>query len=245
MALELAPNDREVELAYINSLDAGKRQPQAKWQAIRYQAKYPDHETDVIPFLSSRAANNLGENSTRVQSVFHPSHSPDEDDSSNSEEEGSHGDQDSDDDNLPTDDDGFWKGNLVTETDIKEAAFFGKNDAYIIAGSDDGRALVWDKATGELVNAIDADADIVNCVQPHPFDACIATSGIENVIRLWSPTSGNENTPTKAELEDILTRNQSQMDDVAESFGGAMHNMIRLVFQAGGENQAIQECATS
>ncbi|KAF4320055.1 hypothetical protein G195_005874 [Phytophthora kernoviae 00238/432] len=167
MALELAPNDREVELAYINALDAGKRQPQAKWQAIRYQ------------------------------------------------------------------------------TDIKEAAFFGKNDAYIIAGSDDGRALVWDKATGELVNAIDADADIVNCVQPHPFDACIATSGIENVIRLWSPTSGNENTPTKAELEDILTRNQSQMDDVAESFGGAMHNMIRLVFQAGGENQAIQECATS
>ncbi|KAG7397429.1 WD and tetratricopeptide repeats protein [Phytophthora boehmeriae] len=260
LALELVPNDRDVELTYINALDAGKRHPQAKWQAIRYKAKHPDHETDVIPFLNSQASNNRG---SATRSNFRLSRSSDEDNSSDSDEEDSHGEHDSDDDNLPNDDDGFWKGNPVTDvqvncdvlrryigycnvqTDIKEAAFFGKNDAYIIAGSDDGRALVWDKATGELVNAIEADADIVNCVQPHPFDACIATSGIENVIRLWSPTSGKENTPTKAQLEDILTRNQSQMDDVAESFGGAMHNMIRLVFQAGGENQAIQECATS
>lgn len=54
---------------------------------------------------------------------------------------------------------------------------------------------------GELVNAIEADADIVNCVQPHPFDACLATSGIEHVIRLWTPTSEKETTPSEAELE--------------------------------------------
>ncbi|KAF4043756.1 WD domain G-beta repeat [Phytophthora infestans] len=261
-ALELDPNDREVELTYIKALGAGKRQRQAKWQARRYKEKYPDHEIDVTSFLNETASTDRGDRT--VDRSLRLYRSSDEDDSSDSEEEVPHSNQDNNaGEELPDDDDGFWEGDLVNstpvncdvlrryigycnvQTDIKEAAFFGKNDAYIIAGSDDGRALVWDKATGELVNAIEADADIVNCVQPHPFDACLATSGIENVIRLWSPTSGEENTPTDAELEEIVLKNQSQMDDIAISFEGAMHNMVRLVFQAGGDHQAIQECATS
>ncbi|KAH7464804.1 WD and tetratricopeptide repeats protein 1 [Phytophthora ramorum] len=261
-ALELDPNDRGVELTYIKALNAGKRQPQAKWHARRYKERYPDHEADVTSFLNGTASAIRATQS--VRRIFRPYRSSDEDESSNSEEEQPHDNQeDIVGDDLPADDDSFWEGSLVNstrvncdvlrryigycnvQTDIKEAAFFGKNDAYIIAGSDDGRALVWDKATGDLVNAIEADADIVNCVQPHPFDACLATSGIENIIRLWAPTSCKENTPTEAELEDILTRNQTQMDDVAGSFEGAMHNMVRLVFQSGEEHQAIQECATS
>ncbi|GMF52632.1 unnamed protein product [Phytophthora fragariaefolia] len=255
-ALELDPNDRAVELTYIRALNAGKRQPQAKWQAQRYKEKYPDREEDVAPIL-----NETGMTGRRT---FRRYQSSDEENFSDSEEEQPTGNQNDDfSDDCPGDDDGFWEGNLVNstpvncdvvrryigycnvQTDIKEAAFFGKNDAYIIAGSDDGRALVWDKTTGELVNAIEADRDIVNCVQPHPFDACLATSGIENVIRVWTPTSGTESTPTKAELEEILTQNQAQMDDTADSFDGAMQNMVRLVFQAGGDHQAIQECATS
>ncbi|CAH0478784.1 unnamed protein product [Peronospora belbahrii] len=261
-ALELDPNDREVELTYIKALSAGRRQPQAKWQSRRYKEKYPDHEADVAALLNgSASASGRGRTAQRA---FHTDRSSDEDESDDSDEEVHHDSQNNDrEDGLPDNDDNFWEGNLVSsmpvncdvlrryigycnvQTDIKEASFFGKNDAYIIAGSDDGRALVWDKATGEMVNAIKADADIVNCVQPHPFDACVATSGIENVIRLWSPTSAEENTPTKSELEDIVTRNQSQMDDMTVSFTGALHNMVRLVFQSGGDHQAIQECATS
>ncbi|CAI5746295.1 unnamed protein product [Peronospora destructor] len=260
-ALELDSNDREVELTYIKALSAGRRQPQARWQSRRYKEKYPDHEADVVPFLNGSASVTDGDRS--LQRMLRPGRSSNEDVSSDSEEvfHGSQGDDPEDE--LPDDDDSFWEGNLVNstpvncdalrryigycnvQTDIKEASFFGKNDAFIIAGSDDGRALVWDKSTGELVNAIQADADIVNCVQPHPFDACVATSGIEDVIRLWSPTSGEENTPTKFELEDILTRNQSQMDSMAVSLEGDLHNMVRLVFQSGGDHQAIQECATS
>ncbi|OWZ22910.1 hypothetical protein PHMEG_0002309 [Phytophthora megakarya] len=261
-ALELNPNDRDVELTYIMALNSGKRQPQAKWNAQQYKEKYPDNEEDVLPYLNGTAvANRSGGTAHRTFQLYQSS---DEDNSSESEVETPHDNQSNGSgDDLPDGDDGFWEGNLVNstlvncdvirryigycnvQTDIKEAAFFGKNDAYIIAGSDDGRALVWDKATGELVNAIEADADIVNCVQPHPFDACLATSGIENVIRLWSPTSGKENTPTESELDEILTKNQSQMDDIAVSFEGAMHNMVRLVFQSGVDHQAIQECATS
>ncbi|CAI5742492.1 unnamed protein product [Hyaloperonospora brassicae] len=262
MALDLDPNDREVELTYIKALSAAKRHSQARWQARRYKEKYVDRQADVDQFLKNSNETVSAERSVRPNAQLY--RSSDEDDQSSSEEEAQNGNRDDElGDNLPADDDSFWDGKLVNstpvncdvirryigycnvQTDIKEAAFFGRNDAYIIAGSDDGRALVWEKATGELVNAIKADANIVNCVQPHPFDACLATSGIENVIRLWSPTGGMDSTPTQYELEDIMTRNQSQMDDMAVSFEGALHNMVRVVFQSEGDQQAVQDCVTS
>ncbi|KAI9916333.1 hypothetical protein PsorP6_017974 [Peronosclerospora sorghi] len=265
-ALEIDPNDREIELTYIQALKAGQRHAHAKWRARRYKEKYPNYEEDVISFFKRNVSS--GEDSRTVQhnSRSNRLSSDDGEASNNSEQEASHEsthDDDESDTDLPDDDDDFWDGNLVNstpvncnalrryvgycnaETDIKEATFFGKNDSYVIAGSDDGRALVWDKKTGELVNALKADANIVNCVQPHPYDACLATSGIENVIRLWSPISATVNAPSEAELEKIMTRNQSRMDDMAVSFEGALHNMVHLVFQSGGDYQAVQECAIS
>lgn len=32
-----------------------------------------------------------------------------------------------------------------------------------------------------------ADCSIVNCVQPHPSEFMIATSGIDNEVKLWAP----------------------------------------------------------
>uniref|UniRef100_A0AAV1V211 WD and tetratricopeptide repeats protein 1 n=1 Tax=Peronospora matthiolae TaxID=2874970 RepID=A0AAV1V211_9STRA len=262
MAIDLDPNNREVELTYIKALSSGKRHLQARWQARRYKEKHLDHGADVDQFLMSNTSTVSGEHS--VRRVVRSSRSSGEDEQSSSEDE-AHNDDWIDDieGNVPADDEGFWEGKLVNstlvncdvlrryigycnvQTDIKEASFFGRNDAYIIAGSDDGRALVWEKSTGELVNAIKADASIVNCVQPHPFDACLATSGIESFIRLWSPTSDVESTPTQYELEDIMTRNQSQMDVMAVTFEGALHDMVRVVFESNGDHQAIRECVTN
>jgi len=58
---------------------------------------------------------------------------------------------------------------------------------YIVSGSDDGSAYIYDRATGLLVGTVAADSDVCNCVQPHPNLPLLATSGIENVIRLWAP----------------------------------------------------------
>ncbi|TMW62099.1 hypothetical protein Poli38472_009592 [Pythium oligandrum] len=131
------------------------------------------------------------------------------------------------------------------QTDIKEATFFGPNDAYIVAGSDDGRAYIWDKHTGRLLNSIEADADIVNCVQPHPVDTCLATSGIENVIRLWTPTGDDDTAPSDDELEAMVMENQVNMAETSNYYlSGASSNVIRLIFQSG-EAEGMQECATS
>ncbi|KAJ1485068.1 hypothetical protein T484DRAFT_1795066 [Baffinella frigidus] len=76
-------------------------------------------------------------------------------------------------------------GHANEETDIKEASFMGSLDEYVVAGSDDGRAFVWERASGVLLRVIKADEDIVNCVQAHPYDTVLATSGIEPTVKLW------------------------------------------------------------
>jgi WD and tetratricopeptide repeats protein 1 len=131
------------------------------------------------------------------------------------------------------------------QTDIKEACFFGPNDECIVAGSDDGRAYIWHKNTGKLLNAIHADADIVNCVQPHPFDVCLATSGIEDVVRLWTPTGDGSATPTDDELEGFVESNQTSMASTGNYYlSGRNPNIIRLIFNST-EEEGVQECATS
>lgn len=56
-----------------------------------------------------------------------------------------------------------------------------------MAGSDDGCVYIWDRQTGLLVCTMQSDADVVNCVLPHPTQPILATSGIEPHVRLWSP----------------------------------------------------------
>lgn len=88
-------------------------------------------------------------------------------------------------------------------TGIKEAAFWDcdaisnagslwpvrgcHKRGFIVAGSDCGHALVFDRRSTALVCALKADVDVVNCVRPHPTLPLLATSGIENTIRLWAP----------------------------------------------------------
>ncbi|XP_043276205.1 WD and tetratricopeptide repeats protein 1-like isoform X2 [Venturia canescens] len=78
-------------------------------------------------------------------------------------------------------------GHSNTTTDIKEANFFGSDGQYIIAGSDDANIFIWDRYTTNIVKIIAGDSRIVNCIQPHPSACLLATSGIDPVIRLWSP----------------------------------------------------------
>eukprot|EP00124_Ichthyophonus_hoferi_P002857 Ihof_evm2s216 gene=Ihof_evmTU2s216 len=77
-------------------------------------------------------------------------------------------------------------GHRNTDTDIKEANFFGSQ--YIVSGSDDGRIYIWHKASSHLIGNIKADSHVVNCVQPHPFETCLASSGIDSTVKLWAPT---------------------------------------------------------
>ena len=78
-------------------------------------------------------------------------------------------------------------GHCNTHTDIKEAIFIGDRGNFVAAGSDDGNIFIWERATGNLVRVLKGDSSIVNCIQWNPATPIMATSGIENVVRIWEP----------------------------------------------------------
>ncbi|XP_046977939.1 WD and tetratricopeptide repeats protein 1 [Vanessa cardui] len=78
-------------------------------------------------------------------------------------------------------------GHCNTTTDIKEANFLGPEANFVAAGSDDGSMFIWCRKSGNIVRCLRGDESIVNCVQLHPSMFLLATSGIEAVVRLWSP----------------------------------------------------------
>ncbi|KAK3596933.1 hypothetical protein CHS0354_002500 [Potamilus streckersoni] len=105
-------------------------------------------------------------------------------------------------------------GHCNTTTDIKEANYFGSNGQYIVAGSDDGSFFIWDKTTSNIVRVLRGDESIVNCLQPHPSYCLLATSGIDPVVRLWSPKpeDGSKNEREVDNSDDAALANQRRMN---------------------------------
>ena len=105
-------------------------------------------------------------------------------------------------------------GHCNTTTDIKEANFFGSNGQYIVAGSDDGSFFIWEKRTTNIVRVLRGDDSIVNCLQPHPTQCLMATSGIDPVVRLWSPRpeDGKKDEREVDNSDDAASANQRRMN---------------------------------
>lgn len=79
-----------------------------------------------------------------------------------------------------------YKGHRNCET-VKGVNFFGPKCEYVVSGSDCGRIFIWNKKGGELVRVMEADKDVVNCVESHPHATVLASSGIEHDIKMWIP----------------------------------------------------------
>ncbi|KAI4366549.1 hypothetical protein MLD38_022412 [Melastoma candidum] len=111
-----------------------------------------------------------------------------------------------------------YVGHCNVGTDIKQANFLGQRGEYVASGSDDGRWFIWEKRTGRLVKMLLGDEAVVNCVQCHPFDCVVATSGIDNTIKLWSPTApapsivaGGPAGPEAVNIYDAIDNNQRRL----------------------------------
>ncbi|KAE8651395.1 WD repeat protein iqw1 isoform X2 [Cucumis sativus] len=111
-----------------------------------------------------------------------------------------------------------YVGHCNIGTDIKQASFLGQKGEYVASGSDDGRWFIWEKETGRLIKILVGDGAVVNCVQSHPFDCAIATSGIDNTIKLWTPTApvpsvvaGGAVGPQEADVLAVIENNQRRL----------------------------------
>jgi len=132
-----------------------------------------------------------------------------------------------------------YVGHCNVSTDIKEANFFGDRGQFVVTGSDDGRIFIWEKHTTKLVNLFHGDRDVVNCLQCHPVDPILATSGIEQVIRLWAPLSRSARNLDK--VHDIMTKNQRRME---EGPGMISPALLQDIIQQAQSGDAV-ECRMS
>ncbi|PAA81246.1 hypothetical protein BOX15_Mlig014346g1 [Macrostomum lignano] len=142
-------------------------------------------------------------------------------------------------------------GHCNTTTDIKEANFFGQD--FLTAGSDDGNFFIWDRRSGLLLRALKGDESIVNCLQPHPTTCLLATSGIDPVVRLWSPQQqpdigdGGEMEAEPAgqiaapvpELDDAVSRNQRLMH--ADPLEQMLRSMGNRIVPAASDSDADED----
>jgi nuclear receptor interaction protein len=79
-----------------------------------------------------------------------------------------------------------YRGHCNVKT-VKDVNFFGLDDEYVVSGSDDGNFFVWERKTGQLVNILEGDGEVVNVLQGHPYEPMLAASGIDHTIKIFSP----------------------------------------------------------
>jgi len=119
-----------------------------------------------------------------------------------------------------------FQGHRNSRTMIKEATFWGEK--FVISGSDCGHIFFWDRYNGKLVNIIEADTHVVNCLQPHPYDPIIASSGIDYDIKLWAPL-GEDCTFEEERAQELINRNQVMLDETKDTVTVPATFMIRML----------------
>jgi WD40 repeat protein len=118
-----------------------------------------------------------------------------------------------------------YKGHRNSRTIIKQCNFWGAN--FVMSGSDCGRVFVWDKWTGEIVNAFVADRRVVNCIQPHPQATYLATSGIDYDIKLWEPIASQ---PCNLEdIPEVVARNERMLKETRGTITIPSSSMLRFL----------------
>lgn len=95
-----------------------------------------------------------------------------------------------------------FKGHQNMHT-IKGVNFLGPNCDYVTTGSDCGNVFIWRKKDGEPMRVVKGDKQIVNCVEQHPSEIVVASSGIENDIKVWAP--GESENPSLARIDEVET----------------------------------------
>lgn len=119
-----------------------------------------------------------------------------------------------------------YTGHRNSRTMIKEATFWGNE--FVMSGSDCGHIFIWHKETCELVMIMEADHHVVNCLQPHPFDPVLASSGIDYDIKLWAPLREEPFFDTEKAAE-MIKRNEVMLEETKDTITVPASFMIRML----------------
>ncbi|KAL6100994.1 dcaf6 [Pungitius sinensis] len=119
-----------------------------------------------------------------------------------------------------------YKGHRNSRTMIKESCFWGNN--FVMSGSDCGHIFVWDRHTAEHLMLLEADNHVVNCLQPHPYDPILASSGIDYDIKIWSPLEQSASF-NRALANEVITRNELMLEETRNTITVPASFMLRML----------------
>lgn len=129
-------------------------------------------------------------------------------------------------------------------TTVKGINYFGANSEYIISGSDCGNIFIWDRDTGAIVQFMVGDeSGVVNCLEPHPHVPILATSGLDDDVKIWVPSC---ETPPKLDgLRKVMDANKKDRDEERcrepEAIDGQMLWFLMHHFRRDARRRARQQ----
>jgi len=151
-----------------------------------------------------------------------------------------------------------FRGHRNSNT-VKGVNMFGAHSEYVISGSDCGNVFFWSKETESIVNISKGDDNgVVNVLEPHPTMPILATSGLDEEVKIWYPNKPIVDDVDASEKELQLMKktikknmmNRMDTSDDADSIYGHLlyqlwHNLRRveqrrLEGQEGGARQASE-----
>lgn len=142
------------------------------------------------------------------------------------------------------------EGDLVTEyiksysghrnvRTVKEVNFYGPKGEYVISGSDCGHVFFWNKNTAKIVNIVKGDKRIVNCLSPHPLlYPILATSGIENDIKIWEPFGESKSSSLIDIKDEIVEKN---LNPPQNEFMVSQNELLNLMILLSRNRNNAQE----
>lgn len=104
-----------------------------------------------------------------------------------------------------------YKGHRNSQT-VKGVNYFGLRSEYVISGSDCGYIYLWDKESEHIIHSMHGDEEgVVNCLEPHPSCPILATSGLDEDVKIWVPSC--EHPPDMSDLKTRICQNMKERDD--------------------------------
>lgn len=71
---------------------------------------------------------------------------------------------------------------------VKGVNFYGPESEYVVSGSDCGNIFIWERESAALVRMAHGDmGGVVNVLEPHPNLPVLATSGLDDDVKIWQP----------------------------------------------------------
>eukprot|EP00884_Botryococcus_braunii_P005318 jgi/Botrbrau1/14788/Bobra.105_1s0003.2 len=120
---------------------------------------------------------------------------------------------------------------------VKGVNFMGPRDDFVVTGSDCGNIFIWCKTSGRLLRVMHGDNDVVNCLEPHPDTLLLATSGIEDDVKLWAPTSEFPRVPGP-EVERLMADNRHESEMQQQEHEHSFHRFIDQLHRSASHARA-------